>query len=213
MNLFTRHLAGALVAGSIAVPTGAETTQVNWQDLAPEVVEIMNPFESLTSDQMDKLRRIARLERFDGADSTAEVQTIRQLLASQGLDVDALFKARLEIMEQRRRAATGVNETLIGREIRIPGYVLPLEMKDGKAVEFLLVPTVGACIHTPPPPANQLIHIVHSEGIEIKGLYDPVWVSGVVNADRSTQDVRYSDGQTSVEVSYSMNSAIVVPYR
>jgi hypothetical protein len=106
-----------------------------------------------------------------------------------------------------------VNEDLNGQQVRLAGYVLPLEMKDRKAVEFLLVPTVGACIHTPPPPANQLIHVVHPDGVEIKGLYDPVWVMGVMEADQSVQDVRYADGRAEVEVSYAMRPTSVVPYQ
>ena len=85
-------------------------------------------------------------------------------------------------------------------------------MQGRKAVEFLLVPTLGACIHRPPSPTNQLIHVVYPEGIEIRGLYDPARVTGVVEADSSVQDVRYADGQSRVEVSYGMKSARVEPY-
>ncbi|MCL5778990.1 DUF3299 domain-containing protein [Limibaculum sp. FT325] len=135
-----------------------------------------------------------------------------QNAASQPLQASVRLSDQFNLTMPRRLAATAVNEALIGQEIRIPGYVLPLEMKDGKAVEFLLVPTVGACIHTPPPPANQLIHVVHPDGVEIRGLYDPVWVTGVMESDQSVQDVRYADGQAEVAVSYAMRSASVVPY-
>lgn len=212
MNRIMQHVAGALAACLLAVSAVAEPASVNWQDLVPEVDEIANPFESLSDDQMDALRRIVRLEWMDDPEKTAEAKALRTELNAQGLDVDALFAARLEIMERRRLAAKAVNEELIGQEIRIPGYLLPLEIRNRKAVEFLLVPTVGACIHTPPPPANQLIHVVHPEGIEIRGLYDAVWVTGVMQADSSVQDVRYSDGQAEVAVSYAIHSARVEPY-
>ena len=212
MKRITRRLFGALAAAFVAAAAGAEPDLVNWRDLAPVVAETANPFESLTDDQLDTLRRIIRLESMGDTEKSAEARALRADLTTQGLDVDALFTARLQIMEQRRLAVTAVNEALIGQEIRIPGYVLPLEMRDRKAVEFLLVPTVGACIHTPPPPANQLIHVVHPEGIEIKGLYDAVWVTGIMQADASVQDVRYVDGQADVEVSYAMRPTSVVPY-
>jgi hypothetical protein len=175
--------------------------------------EIANPFESLTPDQMDALRRIVRLEGSGEQEQKAEADKLRADLTAQGLDVDGLFTARREIMEHRRAAANAVNDTIVGQEIRIPGYVLPLQFRDRKAVEFLLVPTVGACIHTPPPPANQLVHVVHPDGIEVKGLYEPVWVTGVMSAKQSVQDVRYSDGQSRVEVSYMLRPAQVEPYR
>jgi hypothetical protein len=119
---------------------------------------IENPFETLTDDQMDTLRQILRFEalaeRGDDAEAGAEAQALREQLEEDGLDVDGLFAARLAIMEIREAAASAVNAALVGSSIRMPGYVLPLEFKDRKVVEFLLVPTVGACIHTPPPPAN-----------------------------------------------------------
>ena len=47
-----------------------------------------------------------------------------------------------------------VNTAIVGQQVRIPGFVVPLEdTKDGMK-EFLLVPYFGACIHSPPPPAN-----------------------------------------------------------
>lgn len=241
-----------VAAGMFIASASAEPAKVTWQDLALPSAKITNPFENLTSDQKDSLRRILRLERedepekrvyvqrrirelaqmdepekkaeadklrklarfelMDPQQKKAEADKIRAELAAQGLDADGLLAARLKIMEQRRSAGNSINEALIGEEIRIPGYVLPLEMLGRKAVEFLLVPTVGACIHTPPPPANQMIHVVYPEGVEIRGLYDPAWVSGVVEADQSVRDVRYADGQSKVEVSYSMKSARVAPY-
>lgn len=49
---------------------------------------------------------------------------------------------------------------LDGESIRIAGYLVPLEYNEKKLIsEFLLVPYYGACIHTPPPPANQIIHV------------------------------------------------------
>jgi hypothetical protein len=77
------------------------------------------------------------------------------------------------------------NETLNGTAIRIPGFVVPLESNDGKLREFLLVPYFGACIHTPPPPANQIIHIVASKPLAHTKAMDAVWVNGVLEIARS----------------------------
>jgi hypothetical protein len=112
-------------------------------------------------------------------------------------------------MEKREAAASAVNEALIGR---IPGYVLPLEFRDRKAVEFLLVPTVGACIQTPPPPANQIVHVVYPEGIEVNGLFTLAWITGTMVAQSSVQDVGYVDGQAPVSMSYSMQPQLVDQY-
>jgi uncharacterized protein len=77
-----------------------------------------------------------------------------------------------------------VVEELAGQLIRIPGFVVPLE-GDGKTIsEFLLVPYFGACVHVPPPPPNQLIHILPQQ--PISGDWDmvPVWVVGVLSVTR-----------------------------
>jgi hypothetical protein len=62
---------------------------------------------------------------------------------------------------------------------------LPLEFAEGKVTEFLLVPFVGACIHTPPPPPNQIIHVKVESGFRSKGMFEPVWVDGVIKAEQS----------------------------
>lgn len=80
-------------------------------------------------------------------------------------------------------------------------------------MEFLLVPTAGACIHTPPPPANQIVHVRYPEGIDVKTLYDAVWVSGRIAAEQSVQTVSYVDGVAPVEASSVMQPTRVEPYR
>jgi uncharacterized protein len=71
---------------------------------------------------------------------------------------------------------------LINGEARVPGYMVPLEDNLFEATEFLLVPYPGACIHVPPPPPNQLVHVtmVGGKTTQLKSLYDPVWVQGLV---------------------------------
>ena len=58
-----------------------------------------------------------------------------------------------------------MNPALDGKTIRIPGYVLPLEFSGSKVTEFLLVPWVGACIHTPPPEPNQIVYVKARQGL------------------------------------------------
>lgn len=53
-----------------------------------------------------------------------------------------------------------------GAAVKLPGYVVPLEEVNGELKEFLLVPYFGACVHTPPPPANQIIHVVAAKPVK-----------------------------------------------
>jgi hypothetical protein len=57
------------------------------------------------------------------------------------------------------------NSELDRASIRIVGYIVPLEQSKIGIKEFLLVPYFGACIHTPPPPSNQIIHVMSRETV------------------------------------------------
>ncbi len=77
-------------------------------------------------------------------------------------------------------APAPVVAALDGRRVRIGGYVVSLDFDATKVKEFLLVPFVGACIHVPPPPANQIVYVKSAEGFEVTGQFDPVWVTGTL---------------------------------
>lgn len=213
MNL----LACAMVICGLAVPAlASEPRVVGWDDLAPEPVEFDNPFSELAPEQLRALRKILRFQQADDSGRSVitpeEAAALRAELEADGLDIDWLFEQRKIIMETRQRIATATNGELIGESLRIPGYLLPLEINDQKAVEFLLVPTVGACIHTPAPPANQMVRVRYPEGFAIAGLYTPIWVNGKLLAEDKAQTVRYADGEARVETSYTMTADTVEPY-
>jgi hypothetical protein len=69
-----------------------------------------------------------------------------------------------------------------GKRVRIAGFTVTLE-RDGAGIrEFLLVPYFGACIHTPPPPANQIIHVLAAAPVAPEQAIFPVWVTGTLRA-------------------------------
>lgn len=50
---------------------------------------------------------------------------------------------------------------LNGKAVKIPGFMVPLDDMEYESVgRFLLVPDPQACIHVPPPPANQMVYVV-----------------------------------------------------
>jgi hypothetical protein len=77
------------------------------------------------------------------------------------------------------------NPKMDGVRVRLPGYVVPLEEVKGELKEFLLVPYFGACIHSPPPPANQIVHVVSAQPLKGWRTMDAVWVNGTLKAARS----------------------------
>ena len=65
--------------------------------------------------------------------------------------------------------------------VRIPGFIVPLNItRDQTVDEFLLVPYFGACVHVPPPPANQIIYVTTSPGLAADRIYEAWEVEGVL---------------------------------
>lgn len=60
---------------------------------------------------------------------------------------------------------------------------MALDFDATKISEFLLVPFVGACIHVPPPPANQIVYVKVAQPFDIKSQFEPVWVTGTIRTD------------------------------
>jgi hypothetical protein len=98
-----------------------------------------------------------------------------------------------------------IEPSMDGARIRIPGFIVPLEVAHHQITEFLLVPYFGACIHVPPPPSNQIIHVFPTKPLK-KGLQsmDAVWVSGELKTLPSNTDMG--------SASYRMKADIVVFY-
>jgi hypothetical protein len=96
------------------------------------------------------------------------------------------------------------NPRLNNTKMRIAGFVVPLDSVKGQMKEFLLVPYFGACIHVPPPPSNQIIHVVLSKGATPLEAMVPVWVSGTLAVNRSETAMG--------SASYGMSGEVVEPY-
>lgn len=102
---------------------------------------------------------------------------------------------------------TGVVEELDGTLVKIPGFVVPLEVStEGKVSEFLLVPYFGACIHFPPPPANQIVYITAEEPIDLESTWEPIWATGELKTEFRETGLAYAGytmvAQTTEEYEY-----------
>lgn len=96
------------------------------------------------------------------------------------------------------------NAAIDGQSVRIPGFVVPLEETKDGLKEFLLVPYFGACIHSPPPPANQIIHVLPQTAAKGVRSMDAVWISGKL--------VREKTDSYMGAASYRMQAQLVEPY-
>lgn len=86
--------------------------------------------------------------------------------------------------------STAVVGELEGQFVRIPGYLVPLELNErGDAETFFLVPYFGACIHVPPPPPNQMVHVTFSGGLPPDAIYVPYWVTGELEIETTANSL------------------------
>lgn len=103
-------------------------------------------------------------------------------------DNDPKAKAALAKMKAAWDNAP-VNPAMNGQKVRIPGFAIPIEQSDKGVSEFLLVPYFGACIHTPPPPANQIIHVKLNQPEPAVGSMQPYWVWGEMQTQRHDNEL------------------------
>jgi hypothetical protein len=89
-------------------------------------------------------------------------------------------------------------------QVKVAGYVVPIEMSGESVSEFLLVPYFGACIHMPPPPANQIIHVVMARPAKDLKAMHVVWASGKMSSRRFDSAMGVSG--------YRIEGASIEPY-
>ncbi len=98
-----------------------------------------------------------------------------------------------------------VNPEVLNKRILIPGFIVPTAFNDERMVtEFFLVPFFGACIHLPPPPPNQIIHVTYEEGVSLENYYEAFVVMGELSSQVVRNDLANS--------AYSMNAEGVEIY-
>lgn len=92
---------------------------------------------------------------------------------------------------------------LDGMLIRIPGYVVPFDFNlKNRQASFLLAPYMGACIHTPPPPPNQIIYVEANPAVKIDDIWTAYWLEGTLHAQTQESDLAaaaYTLKLTSIE--------------
>lgn len=98
-----------------------------------------------------------------------------------------------------------VEPAMDGQRVRIPGFVVPLDVDREEIREFLLVPFFGACIHTPPPPSNQIIHVSASKPVKGIRSMDAVWIEGTLRTTRRETGMGAAG--------YAMATDSVAPYK
>ncbi|MFC0219855.1 DUF3299 domain-containing protein [Pseudochelatococcus lubricantis] len=108
-------------------------------------------------------------------------------------------------LARQQPVSSGVRTEWNGKTVRIPGFVVPLEHSGTGVVTFILVPYVGACIHVPPPPANQLVLVTTARPYEISDLFEPVRVTGALATAATATEL--------AEIGYTLTAERIEAYK
>ncbi len=163
ISLFLRNIAGVLpLMMIVALPSlcaAVEYAEVEWTDLMPK-------------DDLDAL--LAPPEYLNDIADGSQQDSVAAL--NQKESVDAQTKRYRDAL-----SSTRVMQEFNGKQIRIPGYMVPLEQNEEREVTaFFIVPYFGACLHMPPPPPNQILYVQYEEGIALEALQQPFWFEGTL---------------------------------
>ena len=101
--------------------------------------------------------------------------------------------------------SSGLRTDWNGQIVRLPGFIVPIDYTGAGVTAFILVPFVGACVHVPPPPANQLVFVTTQEPYESSGLFEAVNVIGMFGTASMTTQL--------AEIGYALSADHIEPFR
>jgi hypothetical protein len=162
----------------------AEPTVITWEDLSPP----KGQGAELNLDTKATTKGIPDISEFNGS--------------KEQLDN---FLDDMKFMKEMQGKNGFINMDLNKKKIKIAGYITPIAFDGDNVTEFLFVPYRGACIHVPPPPANQIIYVKSAKGLKADEIGSPQWITGTLLANSVSTVV--------ADVGYSIQNASVVPYR
>lgn len=229
---FASMLVGvSLIGMSLGGLARADAAQeITWERLVPpqsetlmsDISALQETFDGLDSDEQElyfqiddqtMLRHRVELGFVDKSQlNPKSLAFLEQNLRGENPEIASLWD-RIEVVRELYAAESKkVDASLNGKTVRMPGYVLPLETEGTSVKEFLLVPFVGACIHVPPPPPNQMVHVVADEAFASQGLFEAVMVEGVLETLEGVHSLSLVDGESDVNTGYSMRAVKVVKH-
>lgn len=215
-----------LIASAVAFPGTAaaeQTKKITWENLLPGLTPLQNPLDALPNELWDAYNDInywKRLQEGPQDESTrAELKEVEKkaqkafgLFKAKGMDAKELFKQQENYLDEIEKRGKIVAREYDGQQVNISGYLLPLDLSEQGAKEFLLVPYVGACIHVPPPPPNQMIYVKAETVYQSKDLFEPVTISGTLKIEALSKKLSLVDGSEIVESGYKIQSGQIQPY-
>lgn len=197
-----------------AAQAASEPLVIKWADLQPDAPVLRQTLVAMPPAQKDRLMRALQQRELQrqidaGRLHAAALPAKEAALMQEDLrDLAPLIK---DITDYEGRRSREMNPARQDQLVSLRGYVLPMRIQGDKSTEFLLVPTAGACIHTPPPPVNQMVVVSYPGGWPVGDLTDSVTVIGKLNMGRTRARLSLSDGTSDIEAGYTLQAHLVRP--
>lgn len=201
-----------VVLGLLCITASAASSEkLDWAQLAPVVTLDATALPMLTDQQKRWMKMVLALQAKSESQELSEtevtkLQSYSNKLSGQGIDANDYFKTLMAMVRERNDRGSKPIKGLNMEDIAMNGFLIPLEFDGMVGVKFLLVPTAGACIHTPPPPANQMVIVDFEEGFSLASLHTPVTVIGHLQTGNTSAEVGLSDGSIDVTIGYELNA-------
>lgn len=119
-------------------------------------------------------------------------------------EIQGLIEHKQSTPRGQQPPSTGVRSEWNGQTVRLPGFIVPIDYSGTGVTAFILVPFVGACVHVPPPPANQLVFVTTETPYETAGLYEPVNVTGMFGTASTTTQL--------AQIAYAISADRIEPF-
>lgn len=192
-----------------------------WEDLVPKFEDdLKDPMEALELYRRMEVETIIWAQALteeqrqspDYKDGIEDAAAFDKAFREEGIDTEKLvtdYKVwQSKVDEHNERVNTGLN----GKQVKIAGYLIPLQFSETEQKEFLLVPYVGACIHAPTPPTNQIVFVELNQSFKSDDLYTAVWVTGTMKTKVSSKALSFVDGSADIPVGYTLSGSQVEAY-
>lgn len=213
-----RLVAGLTFLFTVSAIAATPIKTVGWDDLVPKfATALVDPLAGhdlyrrlevetiIWARTLDEKERVSDEFKAGVEDAEHYVNDMRQ----QGIDPEKLVREykvwQLKVEERNKQVVKALN----GAEIKMAGYLLPLEYTEKGETEFLLVPYIGACIHTPAPPPNQIVFVELNKPYKPDELYAPVWITGTMRTKVSVKALSYVDGSADIPTGYSLEASLI----
>ena len=189
---------------------------IDWIDLEGKGEVYDDPFLKLSEEQIFNLSILYEVQNMDASEIDEylqeDMEEAKKSLKKEKIDVKYYFEQAERIAIIREKESRLTNSTLNNKKVELSGFSLALGLSEGKIQEFLFVPYLGACIHSPAPPLNQILYVKSSKPIKVDDRYEPVTIKGTLQIKKNKSKLYLVDGEDEIESGYTFIADEIRPF-